>query len=234
LSAFDATSLVVRPDGPGPHAGVVLGAEAYGVHAFMRELQVRLAEQGFASALPDYYRGHGPATADYEDFTEVMRFIANLDFTQASSDLAASVDVLRRTHGVDPSRIAVWGYCTGATLAWLAACRRGDLGAAVLFFPSQPRFAEHGPKSPVDPMDLIWQISCPTLLVLGDQDGVWPPELISEFRARAQQWGVDVEVSVYAGAGHAFNAPEGPMRHEEADQAAWTDALAFLRRHLDR
>lgn len=223
---------VVLPDGPGPWPGVVLGAEAYGVHEFMRGLQQQLAGEGFASVLPDYYRGGGPSRADYEDFTEVMGYIAALDFVRASGDLAAGVGVLQEEEYVDASRVAVWGYCTGATLAWLAACRRDDLAAAVLFFPSQPRFAEHGPASPVDPMDLIWQISCPVLLVLGDQDGVWPPERVEEFRTRAAQWGVDAEVAVYEGAGHAFNAPEGPMRHEAADRAAWADALAFLRKHL--
>ena len=66
----------------------------------------------------------------------------------AARDIAAGVEQLQRTEGVDPDRVAVWGYCTGGTLAWLAACQC-DAAAAILFFPSQPTFAELSPATPV-------------------------------------------------------------------------------------
>ena len=82
-------------------------------------------------------------------------------------------------------------------------------------------------------MDLIWQLNCPTLFIYGDQDMVMPPELLEDLRARIDRWGVDAEVRRYPGAGHAFSAPWGPMRHAGADQAAWQDAVTFLRAHTE-
>ena len=47
-------------------------------------------------------------------------------------------------------------------------------------------------------------------------------------RARISDWNVDAQVNLYPGAGHSFTCPWGPMRNEEADRAAWNDAITFL------
>jgi carboxymethylenebutenolidase len=211
---------------------VVIGAEAYGPNEFSLGVQRRLADLGYASVVPDYYYGEGPRNTEaYDDYEEVVEHISRLDFTRGARELARTVDRLRAEPDVDASRIALWGYCTGGTLAWLAACQRGDVAAAVLFFPSQPMFEELGPRTPVHPVDLLWQLTCPTLFIYGDDDLVMPPELLADLRARNEQWDVGAEVRIYAGAGHAFSAPWGPLRHDEADRRAWSDAQDFLVRH---
>lgn len=223
---------ILLPHGAGPHPGVVLGAEAYGVNSFILGTRRRLAGLGFAGVVPDYYHGDGPRDPEaYADFTEVKEHIGHLDFAQGARDLAGAVDTLRAAPAVDAGRVCLWGYCTGATLAWLAAGMRGDLAAAVLFFPSQPVFGEHGPGTPADPMDLLWQLTCPALFLYGANDGVMPPARLAELRDRIGRWGVDADVRVYPGAGHAFTAPWGPFRHDEAATAAWDDAVAFLKKH---
>jgi carboxymethylenebutenolidase len=122
------------------------------------------------------------------------------------------------------------GYCTGATIALLASCLRPNLRATVLFYPSQPRFAVHDWTRPVDPVDLVWNLTSPVLLLVGDQDIVWPAELLTETKARLEQWGIDHAVNVYPGAGHAFCAPTPAFQNAEASDAAWRDAFAFLAR----
>lgn len=223
---------IQMPSGDGPHPAVVLGAEAYGINPFILGVQADLTELGYATALPDYYHGNGPKNVEaYDDFTEVFEHMAALDFTCGARDLADAIDVLREDPAVDPSRVCVWGYCTGATLAWLAACLRGDVAAAVLFFPSQPVFSELSPKTPVHPIDLLWQMTCPTMFIYGDADPVMPPELLDDVRQRIQTWQLDAEVRIYPGAGHAFSVPSGPLRNEGAYSSAWDDAVSFLRAH---
>jgi carboxymethylenebutenolidase len=232
MSEASQPGTVVMPGGPPPYPGVVIGAEAYGVNPFILGVQRRLARVGYATVVPDYYRGDGPRNVEaYDDFAEVIEHIGRLDFTRGARDLAQAVDELRATPGVDARRVCLWGYCTGGTLAWLAAGLRGDIAAAVLFFPSQPVFRELGPKTPAHPVDLLWQLTCPALFLYGDRDPVVPPERIDDLRARIGRWDVDAEVRLYAGAGHSFSAPRGPMRHAEADRAAWDDAVAFLEAH---
>lgn len=224
--------IIQLPSTDGPHPAVVLGAEAYGINPFILGVQQQLTGLGYATALPDYYHGAGPKNVEaYDDFTEVFEYMAALDFTCGARDLASAVDTLRTRTDIDPRRVCLWGYCTGATLAWLATCLRSDIAAAVLFFPSQPVFAEATPKTPVQPIDILWQLGCPTLFIYGDADPVMPAELLEDVHRRIETWNVNAEVRIYPGAGHAFSVPSGPLRNEDAYRVAWADAIGFLQEH---
>lgn len=224
---------VVRPVAPGPHPAVVLGVEAYGPNHFTDGVATRLAEAGHVVLVPDYYRGAGPADREaYTDFTEVMACIAALDFPRATHDLLATVRYAADLDDVDPDRIALWGWCTGATLALLAAALTDRVAAAVLYFPSQPWFAELTPRTPVHPVDLVWALRCPVLVHYGDEDAVMSPERLADLRDRLARAGDRNRLVVHPGAGHAFTAPVAPLRHEEADRAAWAETTAFLAAHL--
>lgn len=226
--------ILLLPEGAGRHPGVVLGAEAYGVNEFIVEVGERLVSRGYAVLIPDYYAGTGPTNREaYDDFTEVIEHISRLDFTRAARVLVDGVDRLRRTPDVDPTRIAVWGYCTGGTLAWLTACQR-DVAAAVLFFPSQPTFGALGPGTPVHPVDLLWMLDAPTLIIYGDDDEVMPPDARADLLARIERWSVPAELRTYPDAGHAFTVPWGPLRNADAAAAATRDAEAFLDDALGR
>jgi carboxymethylenebutenolidase len=216
-------------DGSGP--AVVLSAEAYGINEFTRHVASKLADLGYAVVVPDYYHGRGLSDPEgYADFTEVLGFIERLDFAQGAHEIMAAADMARELPGVDPSRVAVWGYCTGGTLAMMAGSLDRQLAATVLFFPSQPTFPEFNEKRPLNPIDLLWNANCPIQLLIGDQDQMLV-EMLPEFRRRFAAWGIEHEVRVYPGAGHAFSAPVPPLRHDEADRASWADAVAFLQRH---
>ena len=224
-------ALVVEPASGGPYPGVVFGAEAMGPNRFGRKVASELAALGHVTITPDYYRGRGPSRPDdYSDFTEVMAAIDALDFRQATFDVLAGADWLRAQPQVDAARTAVWGYCTGASLAMLAASLERRFAAAVWFFPSQPVFPELTPKRPTHPMDLIWSISCPVMMIYGDQDPIMPPDRLAEMRRRFEQWGVPHDIRIYEGAGHAFGADNPAMRNEAADTASWADATRFLAR----
>jgi carboxymethylenebutenolidase len=222
--------LVHEPLGGARRPAIVLGAEAYGINAFTRDVAARLAAAGYVVLVPDYYRGESLSRPDdYSDFTEVMGFIDRLDFGQGTHDMLAAIDHARSLSTVDGRRVLVWGYCTGGTLALLAACLDRQLAGAVLFFPSQPTFPELTPKRPVQPIDLLWNVACPVQLLYGDEDPILAT-LAPEIERRLTQWGVEHEIRVYAGAGHAFSAPDPPLRNDAADTASWPDALAFAAR----
>ncbi|HMD46837.1 MAG TPA: dienelactone hydrolase family protein [Acidimicrobiales bacterium] len=226
-------ALLYRPSTSGPRPGLVIGAEAFGINDFIRRVAATLAHAGYVTLVPDYYRGSGPAHPErYDDFAEVVEHIGALDFVLATGDTVAGVEHLRRLEGVDPERVGVWGYCTGGTLALLAACVRPDVAASVLFFPSQPVFHHLDAEHPVHPIDLLWSLRGPSLFLYGDEDPVMGPELLADLRGRLARWDVDATVITYPGAGHAFCAPVPPMRHDQADRAAWADAVAFAARHL--
>ena len=222
-------ALLARPAGDGPFPAVVVGAEGTGINTFIRHLVATFAHLGYVAVVPDYYRGDGPPEPDnYDDFETLMSYIGALDFGRAVHDLCDALDHVRALPYVDESCTASWGYCTGGTLALFVACLRPDLAASVVFFPSQPTFDTLDAEHPVHVTDLLWNISCPILFLIGDQDVVLPDDKLAEFRGRLERWRVDADVKVYPGAGHAFNAHGSVLYHEAADLASWDDAIAFL------
>jgi carboxymethylenebutenolidase len=227
------SAVLCWPLAGGPHPAVAIGAEGTGINSFIRRLGATLAHLGYVVIVPDYYRGAGPPDPEaYDDFDTLMSHINALDFGRAVHDLLDAIEFLHARDDVDGSRVASWGYCTGGTLALFAACLRPDLAAAVLFYPSQPRFDMLDAKKPVHVVDLLWNIPCPVLFIVGDQDVVYPPEQLTDVRRRFEEWGVNATIAEYPGAGHAFNAHGSSLYHQEADERSWEDAASFLAAHL--
>jgi carboxymethylenebutenolidase len=95
-------------------------------------------------------------------------------------------------------------------------------------------FEQLGDRTPAHPMDLLWGIRCPTLLLYGDNDVVMPPERLAELRRRLDLWRVDHELALYPGAGHAFCAEAPSLFHEQSANEGWSRATAFLGAQLVR
>ncbi|MGX1675557.1 dienelactone hydrolase family protein [Streptomyces sp. NPDC055400] len=218
-----------------PLPALVMGAEATGVNRFIHDTAAALAALGLVVAVPDYYRGEGQADPDdYTDIAEIMRHVDGLDFQRATYDLMAALDHLKADPTVDPRRIGVWGYCTGGTLAWLTACLRRDVAAAILFYPSQPVFNELTDRRPAHPIDLLWNLNCPVFLVYGEKDPLMPPDRLESVRERFGRWGVEHTIHVAPGCDHSFGAPI-PGRHDAAAyERAWAEAVAFVSSRLGR
>jgi carboxymethylenebutenolidase len=226
-------ALLFRPDAPGRHPAVVIGMEATGLNRLIHRVGTELAERGYVAFVPDYYRGGGPA--DPEDLTDIagiMAHLAELDFVTAARDVHDAIEHVRGLDAVDPARLATWGYCTGATLTLLATCTRRDLSAAVLYYPSQPWFEALDRAHPVHPVDLLWGAACPVQVLYGDRDVVMSADQLADVCDRLERWGIDHEVRVYEGAGHAFMAEAEGFHHAAAAEQATSDAHAFLARHL--
>lgn len=232
-SQADMSAWLYRPSGPGPHPAIVMAYTATGMNRFARHEASRLAEDGFVVIVPDYYRGDGPRNPDsIDDIEDILAHMATIDFVDVARVMSVAVDYLIAMDEVDRTRIGTWGWCTGATFSLLLACLRPELAGAVMYFPSQPRFEVHDDAHPVDPIDLMWSMRCPSLLIYGDQDGVMPPELLAEVRRRIDAWKLDVEVLVPTGAGHAFNTPDSVVYVEEATTLSWNAALEFARNRI--
>ena len=228
-----APALLFRPRGPGRHPAVVLGMEATGLNRFIRRVGTDLAARGYVAFVPDYYHGSGPH--DPEDLTDIagiMVHVGALDFVKATREMHDAIDHVGRQSFVNGERIAVWGFCTGATLTMLAACTRRDLAAAVLFYPSQPWFETLDDAHPVHPVDLLWNAACPLQVVYGDADVVMSADQLALVRQRMVRWGIEHEVHVHAGAGHAFMAEADGFHHARAAEESYPAAFEFLMRHL--
>lgn len=227
------TAEVFEPAAPGTNrAAVAFAVEATGMNSFGREVAAQLVERGIVVVAPDYYRGNGPSDPESFDVTELTRSIGGLDFADAIADQLAAVDHLRSRPDVNPDRVVSWGYCTGGTLAWAASALDRRLAAAVIYYPSQPTFAQHDERHPFDVLDLMSVQSVPTLFLVGSEDDIVTDSVRADLSRRLKQSGGGHDLVVFPGARHAFAGPM-PGRHSPgAAQAAWSRAQQWLDRYV--
>jgi carboxymethylenebutenolidase len=221
-----------RPPGAGPHPAIVMCQHIPGAHAgietdaFVTETAERYASEGYVVAVPFIFHWW-PKT----DGIEVKREGFRDDWTEM--DLKATVDLLERTAGVDPARIAILGHCWGGRVAWLGAATDARYAACVIFYGGRIR-AGLGPDSR-PAIDRAGDIRCPIAGFFGNDDTNPSPEDVDAYDAALTVAGVRHAFHRFDGAGHAFQTHTNPDRYRpEQSEAAWAEALAFLRRELGR
>jgi carboxymethylenebutenolidase len=224
LSAFLATP--GESDQPGP--AVLVLHELFGLNDDIRRIARRFAENGYVALAPDLY-SVGPRLKPI-CIRRTMQALRS-GSGRAFDDIEAARSWLADRRDVDPSRVAVAGFCLGGGLAILHAAR-SPIGAAADFYGAVPREAEE--------LEGI----CPVFAAYGEQDRVFVGQA-QRLRQHLDQFGVEHEVTVYPGAGHSFMSqyrglqslvvrlsPMSVGHHEESAEAAWTTMLDFFERNL--
>lgn len=211
-------AFVVWPAGKKTVPAVVVAHEWWGLNAQIRGTARKLAEQGYAAIVPDFYRGR--VADDAERAHELSR---GVDPDTADATLAAAVAFVRAQPRVGKQRVAVLGFCMGGGLAERFALRHPDLAAAVIFY---------GPPD-LDTADLAAR-RVPLQAHFGADDEGIPPPRVDALKAGLARTQAPFDVYVYTGAGHAFMNEGRPSYRPDAARQAWARALAFLEQHLKR
>lgn len=216
LTAADGHRLNAwRSDPAGAAKGGVVALHAvYGLTGHMGDVCDRWAGAGYAAIAPSLFDRTGPGQVHpyTQDGVEAgRRCYAALTEKTGLADIGAAADALRPA-----GRVAVSGFCTGGTWAWIAASAM-DFDAQVNFYGSHvPAHLRRTPR-------------CPTIMHYGDADRIVPPESVATIRAAHPE----VTIIAYPGAGHAFFNPEQTgAHHPAATELAWRHSLEFLERHF--
>jgi carboxymethylenebutenolidase len=210
-----AQGYLVNLAAPTREAAVLVIQEWWGLNEHIKEVADRFAAEGYVALAPDLYNGEATTEPD-----EARKLAMGLDLPQAVKQMVGAVNYLTGVPQV--RRIGVVGFCMGGALALQLAASTPRVAAVVSFY---------GSRLP-DESDLR-QISDPLLLIYGDQDQGIPPAKVAEHRAALERHGIDHEIVVYEGAGHAFFNDSRPQAfHAEAAADAWQRTLRFFDRHL--
>ncbi len=205
-----------------PQAAIVLVQEIFGVGPYIRAVGERLAGLGYLVGAPELFWRFAPgfeAANDEAGMQEAFAKAGQLDATVATADCIAALDALAAMPGIT-SAPGVLGFCLGGTLAW---------GVAAAAEPSVC-VSYYGSGVP-GMLELIDQVSCPTLFHFGNADPWIPGEAIDAVAAAlAGHPGFQLNVE---NAGHAFDNHDRAEFHDEAAaNAAWTKTAAFLTSNL--
>jgi dienelactone hydrolase len=215
-----------RPAGDGPFPAIILlhGCAGRSARASEDALAARFVALGYAVLVVDSFAtrgikihctGDGPAIDRTMDAYGGLAYLADLPF-------------------VDPDRVAVVGYSQGAIAALAVVALHGaqtkvahHFKAAVAYYPS------------CSGSDGAFAVS--TLILIGERDDWTPAADCREMMAKRSGEGAPVKLVIYPGAYHTFNSrrdrPVTQFGHhleynEAADNAAWQEMTALLRRTL--
>jgi len=231
ITAEDAFGHWAAPE-RGPHPGVVVIPDVWGVSDLYRRIAARLVGEGFAALVVDQYRytgreGLSQATA--------LPFIAQLDDRAVLRAVQEAIDALAASPAARGRKVGLIGFCMGGQYALLAACTCKGLSACAPFYGMVRYAAGLDPaKKPRQPLDAIPDLTCPLLGLYGAEDALIPNADVDELKRRLAQTEHAHEVRVYAGAGHAFlNDTRADAYRPEAAADAWSRLVPFLHQQLD-
>jgi carboxymethylenebutenolidase len=209
-----ATGYLAGPThAPTPPAGLIIVQEWWGLVPHITELVDRFAAAGYRALAPDLY--HGKSTVEAEEASHLMH---GLDWARAAGELSAAAEHLRTAERV--SRVGVVGFCMGGALAMLAAAR-GGVDAYVSFYGFPPD------------ANAVAQITAPGLLLFGEREEAFNLTHAKDFVDAQRKKGVETEIVIYPGAGHAFfNDTRTAVYRPDAAADAWSRTLDWFGSHL--
>ncbi|HEY6471199.1 MAG TPA: dienelactone hydrolase family protein [Candidatus Dormibacteraeota bacterium] len=202
------------PDGAGPHPGVVVIHEAYGLNDNIRDITGRFAGEGYAALPVDLFTNRSRVVC----MARLMGAMVAGREPAAVTELTAALDYLIALPEVDSARTGAVGFCMGGGVAIAWATRDRRLRAIAPFYGTNPR-----------PVVAVRRL-CP---VVGSYPG-------HDFTARSGRKldaeltaaGVTHDIKVYPGARHSFFNDQGRAYDATASADAWERTLAFFAEHV--
>ncbi len=214
------------PKGAAKPAVVLVVAEIFGVHEYIRDVCRRLAKAGYCAVAPELFARQG----DPRHYTAIPDILANIVNKTPDAQVMADLDACvawAAGKGGDTARLAITGFCWGGRITWLYAAHNPQLKAGVAWYGRLAGAARD--LTPQHPVDVAARLHAPVLGLYGGADAGIPQETIDTMRAALKAAGKTAEIHVYPNAPHAFHADYRPSYRKEEAEDGWRRMLAWLR-----
>ena len=215
LAVGDGEAYLSLPEGPGPHPGVLVIHEWWGLNDHIRHWADRLASAGYAAVAVDLYGGQVATTPD-----EAMALMQAVDEEAALATIRAAHELLATDPRIQAPRRGVIGWCFGGGMSLKAALGLAGLDAAVMYY---GRVVSDG--------EALRAIDAPLLGIFANEDTSITPEAVDAFDAALGAAEVDHSIHRFD-ANHAFANPSGARYAPETAAQAWALVEAFFAEHL--
>jgi dienelactone hydrolase len=206
--AYDANIAGKRP-------GVLLLHRRDGMTDFTRKHADMIAKIGYVVFAADIF-GKNVLPKDIPEMQmETAKY--NKDRLLMRARAQAGLDMLRQNFMVDPSRIAVIGYCFGGVVAMELIHTGAPVVGTIIAHGSFRGFTPGAAKN----------IKGRVLILHGADDPTAPLSELDLAIKELRQTQVDWQLEIYSGADHAFTTPDTPA-NERANVRAWTATQKFF------
>ena len=206
------TGYLSRPISAGPHPGVIVIQEWWGLNANIKGIADRIAAEGYIALAPDLYHGQVGAEPD-----EAQKLMMAMSREQAMEDLNGAVAALDARGDVDSWKIGVSGFCMGGGLALALAMENPKIRVCAPFY-----------GLPMGGIEGVKNIKGSVLGFYGAQDAHITPARVEELRSALKAAGIEHEIVIYPDADHAFFNNTSPAFHASSAADAWTHLMDFF------
>jgi len=226
LPVADHTELqayTALPTTEGPHPGIILLQEAFGVNHHIRSVADRLALAGYVVVAPElFHRTAAPGLEiPYNDFPSAAPHFQGITPEGLTADLQAAHAWLQAQPGVVADKIGSIGFCLGGRVSFLANAVL-PLAAAVSYYGGGTHLLK----------DRAQNLHAPHLFFWGGLDQHISKAQVTEVIEAVDAAGKPYVNTVISYADHGFHCDERPSYHPQAAKEAWALTLAFFNEKL--
>lgn len=211
----DMRAWISVPEGKKKYPGVIVIHENRGLTPHIRDVNNRMAQEGFVALAPDAL---SPLGGTPEDQDKARDMFGQLDRQQTVNNFVAAVKYLE-THPRSTGKVGCTGFCWGGAMTNQVAVNSPDLDAAAPYYGSTP--------APED----VPKISAKVMAhYAGDDERINAG--IPAFEEALKKAGIEYEIFIYEGTQHAFNNDTGTRYNKQAADLAWQRTTDFFRKTL--
>lgn len=214
----DAKGFLAQPKEPGTYPGVIMIHEFWGVNDNIKDMAILLAQEGYVVLAADLYDGKVATT---QDEARALAGAVRNNQPEATRNMRAAANYLRDLPNVDGNKIASMGWCFGGGQSLQLALSGEPLAATVIYYGNL-----------VNDTNQLKVIKQPVLGIFGETDMGIPPISVRAFEAGLNQVGVENDIYIYPGVGHAFANPSGARYAANETVDAWEKTVTFLNTHV--
>lgn len=185
----NATGIIARPDNDQSYPGVVLIHEWWGLNDHIKEVAIAMAQEGYTVFAVDLYNGEVA-----HESSKAMELRKGVNQTIANENMQTALNYLRNKEQV--TQVASLRFCFGGEQSAQFSLSQADLDATVIFYGTVPQNTTSAQG-----------IDAPVFGVFGEQDSGIAPESVNNFKQPLNELGVENNITIYEGVGHAFVNP---------------------------
>jgi len=210
----NTTGYVARPMQDGNFPGVILIHEWWGLNDNIKSMARGLASHGYVVMAVDLYAGQVATTPD-----GARQLLLSFDVQKGISNIQAAANILKQDYNTD--KVATIGWCFGGSQSLNYALSGNKVDATVIYY-----------GQPVTNVTKLSEIKWPILAFYGEKDQSITVDKVNEFKSSLDSIGIENEIYIYPGLGHAFANPSGANFAPKETGDAWNKTLSFLDNHL--
>ena len=206
------------PSAEGVYPGVIMIHEWWGLNDNIKDMARLLANEGYGVMAVDLYNGE---VAEDSSRAGTLAGAVRNNPEAAIENMREAANFLRGLAEVDSERIASMGWCFGGGQSLNLALSGENLIAIIIYYGSL--------TSDEEALSVIKQ---PILGIFGEDDTSITVDSVRAFEEAINNLGIENEIHIYPGVGHAFANPSGTSYAPDETLDAWDKTLSFLEVHL--